>query len=836
MFVRMHPVNKFAALKILARLRALMSKLSTRLTLAMVFLVILTAVAIEYVTFRGIEIVVFPRAVDSIDTHVRLLGSEIDSYVDRARADVKSFRAAAALDGIVRAHRNSGQDLLDGTSEAVWRQRMAKQFAAELAAKPSYLQFRIIAADGGGQELVRVDRSGAGNAVRIVPDDKLQKKGARDYVRDTLALPAGAVYMSPIDLNREHGEIQRPYTPVLRVAIPIDTSDGARFGILIINLDMRPIFGRLRASAIAGGSVYVVNEHGDYLLNSGPGKEFGFEFGRRHRIQDDHPQFASLLKTDGVWNDTLTDPRGTEFAAAAVRLKFGPRAGIAVAEIVPFTTIMAPISSIRNAATLAGIGAAIAAAILATLLAQSLTRPLRQTTAAVQAFTRNAPMHLPTKAVGEIGVLVKAFKKLADEINSRSAALAGYAQRETLYAAAVQSSNLAFLTTNTAGIITAWNPGAERLFGYSTEETVGQDTKVLVPPERYDEIAMIRGKFRSGERLEDFATVRVTKDGKPIHVKIDTSPLHAPNGELIGSSAILRDVTEQRLAEELFGLAVEACPSGMMVVDRTGQIVLVNGEIENLFGYRREELIGQSVERLVPTDLRKRHAKLRMGFVKEPQCRRTGLGRELVGMRKDGSEFPVEIELNPIHIRDGLLILGVVVDISERKRTERLKDEFVSTVSHELRTPLTSITASLGLLTAGGAGRLPEPAARLVTIAHNNGQRLVRLVNDILDIEKIESGKMAFHIEAVDVRAIVDQAIEANHAYAQEFGVSVRLDAEFDRLRRARGPRSHGTDRHQSFIQRRQILSARRRSGHRHRAARRGRPHHRARSRSGHSG
>src|SRR5207244_8511815 len=128
--------------------------------------------------------------------------------------------------------------------------------------------------------------------------------------------------------------------------------------------------------------------------------------------------------------------------------------------------------------------------------------------------------------------------------------------------------------------------------------------------------------------------------------------------------------------------------------------------------------------------------------------------------RKDGSEFPVEVGLNPIPIQDGLLVLSVIVDISERKRVERLKGEFVSTVSHELRTPLTSIAGSLGLIAGGATGPLPEPTMRLLTIAYKNSERLVRLINDILDIEKIESGKVVFDLRRVDVTALVEQAGE----------------------------------------------------------------------------
>ncbi len=433
---------------------------------------------------------------------------------------------------------------------------------------------------------------------------------------------------------------------------------------------------------------------------------------------------------------------------------------------------------IELAVLLAGTGAVICAVLLAVLISRSLTRPLRQMTAAVQAFGRNEPMHLPTDAVGEIGVLVQAFEHLVAAIKSRSLALAGYAERETLYAAAVHSSNLAFLTTDRAGAITGWNPGAERLFGYSAEEAIGRDVEMLVPPERRDEIAMIRDKFCRGQRIDNLSTVRLAKGGRPIHVVFDISPLCTPTNELVGSSAIIRDVTEQRLAEELFKLAVEACPSGMMMIDRSGHIVMVNSEAEHLFGYSREELIGRPVEMLVPKDLRPDHARQRAEFVKQPRIRGMDKGRELVGLHRDGSEFPVEIGLYPVHIRDGLLILAVVVDISERKRNERLKDEFVSTVSHELRTPLTSITASLALLSAGGVGRLPDPAARLIGIAHSNSQRLVRLVNDILDIEKIQSGKMSFHLAEVNARAVVEQVIETSRAYADDLGVTVRLDPE----------------------------------------------------------
>ncbi len=232
-------------------------------------------------------------------------------------------------------------------------------------------------------------------------------------------------------------------------------------------------------------------------------------------------------------------------------------------------------------------------------------------------------------------------------------------------------------------------------------------------------------------------------------------------------------------SEEIFRLAIEACPVGIVMVDRAGKIVLVNPEMERLFGYTRDEMIGQTVDILLPVNQRASHANYRAQFDVQPGIR-MGAGRKLSGRRKDGTEFPVEVGLNPMRTGDGVTTLCTIIDLSERNRIERLKDEFVSTVSHELRTPLTSIAGALGLLVGNAGNTLPSSALRLLTIAQANSQRLVRLVNSILDMEKIESGKVVFVLKRIAARALVEQAIEANRGFAEGFGVRIRLDAPAD--------------------------------------------------------
>jgi PAS domain S-box-containing protein len=354
------------------------------------------------------------------------------------------------------------------------------------------------------------------------------------------------------------------------------------------------------------------------------------------------------------------------------------------------------------------------------------------------------------------------------------------ADRERLFGAAVQSSVDAIVTKTVDGVITGWNPAAEQLFGFAADEAVGQRIDIIVPEDRREELRGILARVRCGEIVEHHETVRRAKNGALIEVSLSISPIKLPSGEIIGACKIAHDITEQKAAEDKFKLAVEACPSGMLMADNAGRVVMVNTATEDLFGYRREELVGQSIEILVPEHLRVQHFAERRGYAAKPKMRAMAANQSLCGRRKDGTEFPAEIGLNPIQTRRGVLILCVILDITERKRLDRLKDAFVSTVSHELRTPLTSICGSLGLLMGTAAKDLPERTARLLSLAHSNSQRLVKLVNDILDIEKLEAGQIVFKFKVVELRPLIEQLVDANRGYADTYLVKLRYEIPAD--------------------------------------------------------
>ena len=178
------------------------------------------------------------------------------------------------------------------------------------------------------------------------------------------------------------------------------------------------------------------------------------------------------------------------------------------------------------------------------------------------------------------------------------------------------------------------------------------------------------GRIRQGESVTDYETVRVRKDGDRINISVTMSPVKDAAGRIVGASGIGRDLTSRKRLEARFRATVESAPTAMVMTDAAGLILLVNTETEELFGYQREELLGRGVEVLVPERYRAQHPHLRARFVTSPEARRMGAGRDLFGLRKDGSEFPVEIGLNPLETDEGPLVLAAIVDITERKQAE----------------------------------------------------------------------------------------------------------------------------------------------------------------------
>ena len=265
-----------------------------------------------------------------------------------------------------------------------------------------------------------------------------------------------------------------------------------------------------------------------------------------------------------------------------------------------------------------------------------------------------------------------------------------------------------------------------------------------------------------------------------------------------GFSTIQRELTRRRSAEKSLqettnfqGAMLASAPYAIIAIDNDGLIKMFNPAAERMLGYAAEELIDSHTPEIYhkEDETRARARELAMKFDREVppdfhayiiEAAENDLEeREWTYIRKNGEEFPVKLSVKSMKDPDGVITgyLSIVQDITDRKQIDRMKNEFISTVSHELRTPLTSIRGSLGLIIAEVAGPVSDKARELITIAHNNSERLVRLINDILNIEKIESGDTRIETKPVELVPILRQAIEENAGYAEKHTVHLSLDA-----------------------------------------------------------
>lgn len=350
------------------------------------------------------------------------------------------------------------------------------------------------------------------------------------------------------------------------------------------------------------------------------------------------------------------------------------------------------------------------------------------------------------------------------------------------YRSIIQSSDDAIIGKSLDGIITSWNPAAEKMFGYSAAEAIGQPALMLLDAENHQEERRILAEIAKCKAVESSDAVRRHKNGKLMNLAVTISPITNHKGVVLGASTIARDMSRSeeaesklRDSESRIRAIVENVIDGIITIDSRGIVQSMNAAAEKIFAYDSSEVIGENVKMLMPETYSQEHDGYLSSYLKTGVKKIIGIGREVEGRRKDGTTFPMELAVSDMMIDGDYMFAGVVRDITERKKMERMKSEFVSTVSHELRTPLTSIRGALGLVLAKFSAQLPANALKMIEMANRNGERLTLLINDILDLEKIESGHLDFDFKLLDLAAIARSAVADNQGFAEQHGVQLLI-------------------------------------------------------------
>jgi two-component system, sensor histidine kinase and response regulator len=349
---------------------------------------------------------------------------------------------------------------------------------------------------------------------------------------------------------------------------------------------------------------------------------------------------------------------------------------------------------------------------------------------------------------------------------------------------------------DTEGRIGFVNAAACRLLGFAAAELIGQPSHKLIHHHRPDgsdypvEQCPMFAAYKRGEssRIDD--EFLWSKDGTGLPVEYGATPIRK-NGTMTGAVISFSDITERKRAEQrlreterFFRSVLELAPDCLMVVDAEGTIRLVNAQGEKLFGYTREELVGQSIEMLVPEDVRASHPALRAAFHHSPRAREMGAGLELRGQRKDGSTFPVEIGLSPLPARQSEVaqVAVSIRDVTERKEQEKalkqakakaeeateMKSMFLANMSHEIRTPMNAI---IGLSHLALKTPLSAKQRDYVSKVHNAGTSLLAVINDILDFSKIEAGKLDLETTDFEIDEVISSVTTLTAQKAHEKGL-----------------------------------------------------------------
>jgi len=264
------------------------------------------------------------------------------------------------------------------------------------------------------------------------------------------------------------------------------------------------------------------------------------------------------------------------------------------------------------------------------------------------------------------------FTGFVRDITQRRRAEKTLRESEERFRLIVEAAPSAIIAVDADGKINLINTRAQELFGYRQEELLERPVELLIPERFRNRHLRYRQNFLTQPTSRSMGAGRdlfcLHKDGHEVPVEIGLTPYETSEGPF--TLALIVDITERKLAEERFQLAVESAPNAIILADQNGSILMVNSQTEKFFGYRRRELVGLNVDSLVPERLHSKHGGYRAGFIADPQVRSMGIGRDLRALRKDGSEFPVEIGLTPIETPDDLIVMATIVDITERKQAE----------------------------------------------------------------------------------------------------------------------------------------------------------------------
>jgi len=354
----------------------------------------------------------------------------------------------------------------------------------------------------------------------------------------------------------------------------------------------------------------------------------------------------------------------------------------------------------------------------------------------------------------------------------------------------IKAANDATVIVDGDGNIVLANAAAEKLFAYQPDELTGQDIESLMPHGMRKAHAKHRKGYHKSPRarplVSGLSLQGLRKDGKVFDAQISLTPIETEGGTLVSST--IQDISTDNTSEAYFKNVLESAPDAMIIIDHHGKIAIVNRQAEEMFGYARDEMLGEQIEMMLPTAVRDRHVSHRARFAANPQLRPMGGDLELNGMRADGTEFPVEISLSPFTSASGSFVSSVIRDVTSRKemeqeliearreaeRANKANTAFLAAASHDLRQPV----QALSLLNGALRRTIKESLAlEMVESQQHSLDAMTNLLNSLLDISRLDAGKVEPEFESFPIQRLIDRLFAEFSRQARHKGLGFKADS-----------------------------------------------------------